>query len=106
MYIPINVVFIYNRLIFHFIHSITTLAGRYIEMYNSYFVLAVYFQRTNEDDKWLSDYFFELTLEASSHIEEDGGRRYAEAHSNVGQSFKASGRSCIYYFVYIGIIYY
>ena len=65
---------------------------KFIEMYNSYFTLAVYFQRSSEDDKWLSDYFFEVTLEASEKIHTDGGRRFAESHSNVGQAFKASGQ--------------
>ncbi|XP_015199990.2 tetratricopeptide repeat protein 29 isoform X5 [Lepisosteus oculatus] len=60
-------------------------AGRYEEVYTNQVSLARYFD--NSEDKWLSDHFFESSLHTASLIKIDGGKKEAEAHSNMGKVY-------------------
>ncbi|XP_064637606.1 tetratricopeptide repeat protein 29-like isoform X2 [Lineus longissimus] len=66
-------------------------AGRkenFVDVYNSLYKLARYFQLTG--DKWLSDHFFDKCLQTSSSVQGDEGRMLAEAHCNMGLAIEES----------------
>nr|XP_015199986.1 PREDICTED: tetratricopeptide repeat protein 29 isoform X1 [Lepisosteus oculatus] len=65
-------------------------AGRYEEVYTNQVSLARYFD--NSEDKWLSDHFFESSLHTASLIKIDGGKKEAEAHSNMGKVYMEKGQ--------------
>uniref|UniRef100_A0A8C4RZR7 Tetratricopeptide repeat protein 29 n=1 Tax=Erpetoichthys calabaricus TaxID=27687 RepID=A0A8C4RZR7_ERPCA len=58
-------------------------AGQLEERYKNQLSLALYFK--SAEDKWLSDHFFESCLSTAKLIMVDGGKREAEAHSNMGR---------------------
>ena len=60
-------------------------------VYQCYHELAKYFQTTCGEDKWISDHFFELALEATSRLKDSDGQLLAEAHCNVGLALKEGG---------------
>ncbi|XP_064420532.1 tetratricopeptide repeat protein 29 [Latimeria chalumnae] len=57
-------------------------AGNFEDMYENVLALAQYFKKSG--DKWLSDHFFESSLNIAKMVHTDGGRKKAEAHANVG----------------------
>ncbi|KAJ8383185.1 hypothetical protein SKAU_G00039630 [Synaphobranchus kaupii] len=57
-------------------------AGRYEEVYENQVALACYF--VEPEDKWLSHHFYETGLVSARRVKQDGGRREAEANSNMG----------------------
>ncbi|MBN3297166.1 TTC29 protein, partial [Amia calva] len=65
-------------------------AGHYQEVYESQLSLAHYFNHS--DDKWLSDHFFESSLQTATLIKIDGGRKEAEAHSDMGRVYMEQGQ--------------
>ena len=66
----------------------------YEMVYQCYHELAKYFQTTCSEDKWISDHFFELALDATSRLKDSDGQLMAEAHCNVGLALKEGGESC------------
>ncbi|KAK2189244.1 hypothetical protein NP493_112g01025 [Ridgeia piscesae] len=52
-------------------------------VYQCYHELAKYFQTTCNEDKWISDTFFDLALDATAKLKDSDGRLMAEAHCNV-----------------------
>ncbi|XP_048827762.1 tetratricopeptide repeat protein 29 isoform X2 [Brienomyrus brachyistius] len=65
-------------------------AGCYEEVYDNQVVLARYFE--DQEDKWLSDYFYEVCLDSAQRIKMDGGEREAEANFNMGRIYMEQGR--------------
>ncbi|XP_064201428.1 tetratricopeptide repeat protein 29 isoform X3 [Anguilla rostrata] len=57
-------------------------AGRYEEVYENQVALACYF--VEPEDKWLAHHFYERSLLSAAMVTTDGGRREAEANSNMG----------------------
>ncbi|XP_039606152.1 tetratricopeptide repeat protein 29 isoform X1 [Polypterus senegalus] len=65
-------------------------AGQLEERYKNQLSLALYFK--SAEDKWLSDHFFESCLSTAKLIKVDGGKREAEAHSNMGRVHSEHGQ--------------
>uniref|UniRef100_A0A3B3T5U5 Tetratricopeptide repeat protein 29 n=1 Tax=Paramormyrops kingsleyae TaxID=1676925 RepID=A0A3B3T5U5_9TELE len=65
-------------------------AGCYEEVYDNQVALARYFE--DQEDKWLSDYFYEVCLDSAQRIKMDGGEREAEANFNMGRIYMEQGR--------------
>ncbi|KAM4807697.1 tetratricopeptide repeat protein 29 [Rhinophrynus dorsalis] len=57
-------------------------AGYHEEVYKNQLALAQYFKHL--DDRWLSDHFFECCYQTAQKIKNDGGRKEAESHANLG----------------------
>ena len=67
----------------------------YESVYQCYHELAKYFQTTCNEDKWISDTFFDLALDATAKLKDSDGRLMAEAHCNVGLALKENGQFVI-----------
>ncbi|KAE8630224.1 hypothetical protein XENTR_v10000739 [Xenopus tropicalis] len=65
-------------------------AGYYEEVYENQLALAQYFQEVGDD--WLSYHFFECCFQTATKIKMDGGRKEAEAHSNIGSVEEEHGQ--------------
>lgn len=58
--------------------------------YQSYLELAQYFENF-PSDQWLIDHFHQRCMSESSKVEEDGGRKLAEANYNIGIALEKRG---------------
>ena len=61
-------------------------ASEYKARYN----LAQYF-KSDEDDQWLVDHFFNTCLHVAFKIKTDGGKMKAEGHCNTGLCCQSNG---------------
>ncbi|XP_061440735.1 tetratricopeptide repeat protein 29 isoform X2 [Rhineura floridana] len=62
----------------------------YEEVYSNQLNLAYCFNKP--EDKWLRNYFYEQCYKTAQLIKIDGGRREAEAHSNMGFVYEEQGQ--------------
>ncbi|XP_036407768.1 tetratricopeptide repeat protein 29 [Megalops cyprinoides] len=65
-------------------------AGLYEEVYENQVALACYF--VEPEDKWLSYHFYEASLVSARMVKTDGGRKEAEANSNLGHVYMEQGQ--------------
>ncbi|UJR36572.1 hypothetical protein I4U23_029291 [Adineta vaga] len=62
---------------------------QYSNMYHNYLELAAYFLKS--DDRWLSDYFYEKSLNVAQTYSQFDPQLAAEAHLNVGLAYERRG---------------
>ncbi|XP_028973645.2 tetratricopeptide repeat protein 29 isoform X2 [Esox lucius] len=65
-------------------------AGVWSEVYDNQLCLAQYFRDT--DDMWLSSHFYQASLASAQRVKMDGGRKEAEASSNMGRVYMEEGQ--------------
>lgn len=59
-------------------------------MYDNQLSLAQCFNKP--EDKWLRNYFYEQCYKTAQLIKIDGGKKEAEAHTNMGLVYEEQGR--------------
>ncbi|KAJ7326906.1 hypothetical protein JRQ81_016665 [Phrynocephalus forsythii] len=62
----------------------------YEEVYNNQLNLAYCFNKP--EDKWLRNYFYEQCYKTAQLVKIDGGKKEAEAHSNMGLVYEEQGQ--------------
>lgn len=63
--------------------------GHYEKVYDNQLNLAYCFN----EDKWLSNYFYEQCFNTAQQVKIDGGKREAQAHADMGIVNEEQGKS-------------